>query len=262
MSEAQYRRPVDVGATSPNRRKVQIRRLVRLSVNLGMLTVLVTGASWLWNRTRSDERFRISEITLEAPDRAGADVSAIIESYRGRNLFEVDLEEVSTRLDSIDWIAESSIEKLVPHTLRVEIVERIPVAIVSRQNRDLWVSADGRLFEPWAGYDDAGLPRVETSSRPHTIEALHLLASLERRDPQLRSRVERLTPLAHRQWVIGDRELGTKVIVDESRLVTQWRALYGIAQHEKWPPGAIEYADLRFDRQIVVQNREQTVRSN
>lgn len=248
----EFRRPVDVGATSPNRRKAQLRRAVKLTGNLTLFSVMVLGSFWIWGEIRSHERFSVSVIELAGPDRVDPRIEEIAESCRGRNLFEIDLEELSARFETVDWVEEAAIVKLLPHTLSIEITEREPVAIVIRRGREWWVDEEGAIFEPIAG-ERSDLPRLETLTRARTAEALAFLGSLERRDPALHDRIVRLTPLAHAQWVVEERELGTRIILSERDVIGKWRSLYGIARTEAWQRGVVEYADLRFDRQIVVR---------
>lgn len=48
----------------------------------------------------------------------------------GTNLFEVDLEAVRKRIESNPWIRRTSIRKVPPSTLRIEIEERRPAAFI------------------------------------------------------------------------------------------------------------------------------------
>ncbi len=51
----------------------------------------------------------------------------------GANLFGVDLEGVRRRVESNPWVRRTSIRKVPPNTLRIEVEERRPAAIVRRK---------------------------------------------------------------------------------------------------------------------------------
>lgn len=247
-----FHRPIDPGAMSPNRRKSMLRRVARLLGNLTLLGLVAGGVVWGWASVRSDSRFDIREITIEGPERIDERATGIVEAVRGSNLFTIDLGELRDELEAIDWIREVEIEKRIPGSLEVVIRERIPVATVLRKGREVWVDEDGNAFPVWPQYELKDLPRVDTPTLATTREALSFMASLERRDPELFALVRRVTPIGHRQWMIEDGRLGTRLICHESDVIEKWRTLYGIAVEEGWSSGGIEYADLRFDRQLVI----------
>ncbi len=60
----------------------------------------------------------------------------------GANLFGVDLEGVRRRVESNPWVRRTSIRKVPPSTLRIEIEERRPAAVI-RRNGVVAVDAEG-----------------------------------------------------------------------------------------------------------------------
>ncbi len=52
----------------------------------------------------------------------------------GENIFEVDLEKIRRRIDSNPWVRRSSVRKSPPNTLRIEIEERKPIALINKEN--------------------------------------------------------------------------------------------------------------------------------
>jgi cell division protein FtsQ len=64
----------------------------------------------------------------------------------GRALFSIPLEERRQSIEEIPWIESAAVQRVLPHTVRVYIRERTPVAFV-RQGASLWlVDAHGVLL--------------------------------------------------------------------------------------------------------------------
>ncbi len=76
------------------------------------------------------------------------------------NVFHLDVGAVETSLRSSPWVAEATVERDLPSTIRIRIVEREPVALVRRDGGMLRVAEDGTVLP--AG-DDAGLPEVRAA---------------------------------------------------------------------------------------------------
>ena len=65
----------------------------------------------------------------------------------GTNLIHVDLAAAEARLERNPWVAEATVERGLPHTLRISVVERTPVAVTSRPNGALaFVATDGTMM--------------------------------------------------------------------------------------------------------------------
>ena len=252
MSE--FFRPADVVTKTRNKRRQRVRVVGGAVANLVMIGLVVSGATWAWSSVRSSERFSISRVEIvESPRSRDPELRAALAELRGRNLFSTDLDAMRSRLASIDGIREATVEKIVPDGLRISVEERIPIAIWRAKHGDMFVDADGREFRTWSGANGEGrLPSIVNADRRRVGSAVHFLAELKKTDPDLAGEVASIEPLAHGQWAIVDGSLGTTVRVSENDAVDKWRFLHAIAEKERWKPSAVEYADLRFDRQIVV----------
>lgn len=75
---------------------------------------------------------------------------AVVEKFigdRGRSVLRVPLEERRAALEEIPWVAQASVHRILPNRIRVELVERTPVAFL-RWGRDLALAdASGVILE-------------------------------------------------------------------------------------------------------------------
>jgi len=65
----------------------------------------------------------------------------------GRNIFFIPLAERQAQLEKIPWVDTASVMRFVPHRLRLEIHERVPVAFARVGSRILLSDAAGTLME-------------------------------------------------------------------------------------------------------------------
>lgn len=78
----------------------------------------------------------------------------------GMNLFGVDLEKVRRRVESNPWIRRTSVRKIPPSVLRIEIEERLPVAVFGR-NGGVAVDAEGVVLGKYSARSGNCLPFLE-----------------------------------------------------------------------------------------------------
>jgi len=253
---SRFFRPSDVASLRRNQRQIQIARLMIVLRNAAVLAVFIAAGIWGWQHTQSDARFAVKHIEIEGEVHTPrAAVDRVAQHYIGLNLFQIDIARVQHDLGGAGWISRINIEKKLPDTLRIKIIERTPVALVRAGGRLLYADENGTAFaelSPAAGDDD--LPIIDAEGDELT-RAVALLRELRAHDREIYSRISEVRPVAPRGFAIFDRALGAFVYADADAVSAKWRSLYAILRAENNPP--IEYADLRFaDRVIVKMTRE------
>ncbi|HXN24984.1 MAG TPA: FtsQ-type POTRA domain-containing protein [Candidatus Dormibacteraeota bacterium] len=79
---------------------------------------------------------------------------AVLEKFtadRGRSVLRVPLEERRQSLEEISWVERASVQRILPNHIRVELVERTPVAFVRWGNDLALADAFGVILERPAG---------------------------------------------------------------------------------------------------------------
>lgn len=247
-------RPADVENIRRNYRGVQFRSFLRILRNLIVVAALVAGGVAAYRHTQSDARFAIRRVEVTgAVHTPPAAVEALTQRYRGLNLFKLDIDRVRGDLAQLPWVSRIEIEKALPDTLRIRIVERVPVALLARDGALQYVDPQAVPFAeltPVVGDND--LPIIVAANRGDIARAVALLSDLREHDPLVFQRISEVKPLLPHGFALFDRELGMTVYADRD-LSAKWRDLYAIATAEKFRRGDVEYADLRFDGRIVLK---------
>jgi cell division protein FtsQ len=247
-------RPADVENIRRNYRGVQFRSFLRIVRNVIVVAAVVVGGFATYRHTQSDARFAIQRVEVTgAVHTPTAAVEALTQRYRGLNLFKLDIDRVRGDLAQLAWVSRIEIEKALPDTLRIRIVERVPVALLARDGALQYVDPQGVPFaELTPSVGDNDLPIIVAATRADIVRAVALMSDLREHDPQVFQRISEVTPLLPHGFALFDRELGMTVYADRD-LSAKWRDLYAIAAAEKFTRGDVEYADLRFDGRIVLK---------
>ncbi len=254
-STQRFLRPHDVGRVRRNQRRIRVQRLLAALGHIAVVTTVLTIAAWLYLRAQSDTRFALKNIEVagaaQTPRKA---IDEVMKAYAGTNLFRLDIARLQGDLKRLPWVSRVEIEKKLPDTLRVRVVERVPVALLHAGTVLRYVDDHGVAFadlSPSVG--DRDLPVIGEASGAELARAVAFVAALRARDPQVFSRISEVRPVAPRGFALFDRELGAPVFVNEDDLSTKWRDFYAVARAEQLGPHSIEYADLRFGDRIVIK---------
>jgi cell division protein FtsQ len=184
----------------------------------------------------------------------------------GKSVLRVPLDVRRKAIESIPWVQEATVERTLPDRIRVEILERTPVAFLRTGNELQLVDASGVLLErpleagfhfPVVNGFDETTPLADRKQRMSLfvafmkdIELAHAgageeVSEVDFSDPQdVRAMLAGLPGLEGQYpiWV----HFGNGDFVNKYHLlaenIAQWRA----------SAGRVESIDLRFSRQVVV----------
>jgi len=109
---------------------------------------------------------------------------------------------VTKRLRTDPWIADVRLSRDFPHTLRIEVVERVPVAIVDAGGTNLWLIDGTGVWVTRRGAEDTGTVPVirdienlspsegTRAASPQLVNALKVLEGLS---PELKAKVRSIS---------------------------------------------------------------------
>jgi cell division protein FtsQ len=184
--------PVDETTTRSRKRFARrqwSRRWVawRYVVALVLLIALLVGAVWL--------AFFSSVLAVEGVEVHGtkqlssAQVRAAAEVTDGEPLARVDLDAIRARVEALAEVRSADVTRQWPHEVRIEIEERVAIAVVEIGGQVRGMDRDGVVFREYR-QPPPGLPRVQTSSGTDT-DALREAGAVVSAMPQdLASRVD------------------------------------------------------------------------
>jgi cell division protein FtsQ len=254
------------------------QRLVYVKVFLGIVAALVcggalyVGADFLLN----SPQFRLVRAEqIEIIGNHHVDATAVLDRFaadQGRSVLRVPLDARRAALEEIPWVEKASVARVMPNRLRVELVERTPVAFL-RQGAELaLIDAYGVVLErpQQADYNfpvvtgiAEAAPREERQRQMQMF--VQFLKDVERARPGASSNVSEVDlsdAKDVRATLAGLPELGDPAGRDGQSAVlvhfgdadfqSKYQAFVDNIAQWKMSAGRIESIDLRFERQVVV----------
>ena len=89
----------------------------------------------------------IEEVKIETEGRlSGGDILDLAEIRAGTSLIAVSLFRLRDRIESHPWVSKASVNRIFPHTLVMNVVQKQPIAQVTLDRGVLLVDGDGTFF--------------------------------------------------------------------------------------------------------------------
>lgn len=158
-------------------REYQVRRLgnlgravlVTFASVLSLLTVALLTADQLFH----PEAFVIQELKIKGKFRylEPLDVDSVLRSQELGNFFSVELDELKSKVEALEWVQSADIRRLWPNSLSVSIVEHQPAM---RWGDDKWISTSGSIITLPSNIDGANVITLsgdETQSKRILLQA-------------------------------------------------------------------------------------------
>lgn len=254
--DSPFLRPKRRMRLKPRRRGLGPRFVLGLQVAaVGLLAVV--GAWSAWQRVFASDRLRVGRLEVRGSHfLSEGEVRELIGPAVGESILGLDIEGLKARLRASPWVADATVTRTLPDTLRVEIHERVPLAL-AEVDRLYLMDAEGGLIDIYGQKTGAfDLPIVrglagleEESRRDRARRAGALLADLA----ELASEVSEVGVLATGDLRVVLRGPGEVLLFGappyRERLVTFLSLRQDLAQ--KVP--AAEHFDLRYRGRIYAR---------
>jgi cell division septal protein FtsQ len=184
----------------------------------------------------------------------GRDIRALLDASKLRNLLLLDIGRLQARVEAHRWVKEARLRKVFPSTLKIEIMEREPAAVLKTGETYLMIDRDGVWLEPLAAREDANLPLLldSASFKDDYQEKLDLAwRCLDALTPEQRLEVEALDltePGSVSVYLVGQT---TRLILGGERFSERLSFIRSYKETMEGQNGPLEYIDLRFDDRII-----------
>lgn len=116
---------------------------------------------------------------------------------RGKAMPFVDLEDIRGRLLQLSWVEDARVSRRLPDTVVVDIIERTPVAVLSRPGRLALIDAKGRELEPIA---PSRVGKQMVLSGPGAAAQIGALTALLDAAPALKNQIKGAEWIGNRRW--------------------------------------------------------------
>ena len=144
-----WRRRVNRHVRKARRTRVLLRWAGILVANLAVGGVLVAFGASVARHFATSTELAVKAIDVDGTRHTTPDaVRAVLRPYLGRNLVELDLDEVAKAATHDPWVKEAIVKRLLPGTLRVSVTERTPGALALLRGMVYVVDDGGFVMGP------------------------------------------------------------------------------------------------------------------
>lgn len=194
--------------------------------------------------------FGVKEIFVEG--RTNTPLKALRKALaveRGAPILFVDIVEARQRLLALPWVSEVSVERVLPDTVVVHLVERRPLALWQHKGHFALIDKTGTVIarDHLGRFADL---KVIVGDEEAARKAAHLLAALET-EPGLIGRVEAAVLVSGRRWDLHLND-GIDVKMPEDDFARGWRRLAEYQRRHDLLGSGVRTVDLRLPNRVVV----------
>jgi cell division protein FtsQ len=252
----------------PRRRKtpLNLRRLALWGAPLALAAGLAVGAvlSGATGMHKSGQgigggflaltgRLGLVVANIEVEGRSTTDVATVLSAlgaHQGTPILAVDPTRAKEQLEALPWVRSASIERRLPGTLYVRLVERQPLAVWQHDGKQELIDRDGTVIPVTDLSRFAKLPTVvgDDQARHGAAQLIDLLAN----EPALAARVTAAVLVGDRRWNVRI-DNAIDVLLPEDDMSGAWARLAELERNNRLLQRDVQTVDLRLPDRLVVR---------
>jgi cell division protein FtsQ len=192
----------------------------------------------------------VDDIEVEGRAMTGRDaVLRAIGATRGTPLLAVSPRQAKAQLEALPWVRSAAVERRLPDTLHIRLVERQPLAFWQRQGKLVLIDRDGAVITGDRLERFPGLIVIVGDDAPrHAAALLDMLVS----QPDLAGRVIAAVLVGGRRWNLQI-DNGIAVQLPEDDAEAAWARLAELEHSSRLLARDVQLIDMRLPDRLVVR---------
>jgi cell division septal protein FtsQ len=160
----------------PRNIRIQRKKWGKMLLGIVAAVLLLMAASWLTHRgmqmalnrfVYQNEKFTLREIQLDV--RGNIVRRQVLEAAgvrAGQNLMQINLAQVQKSIETLPYVAQAQVERVLPDKLILRVTERLPammvkgVALGQKNEEVFYIGWEGTLMRPRVGETPRALPEI------------------------------------------------------------------------------------------------------
>jgi cell division protein FtsQ len=190
---------------------------------------------------------------IEIEGRTTTDIATILaalNAYQGTPILAIHPAHAKEQLEALPWVRSASIERRLPGTLYVHLVERQPLAVWQHEGRQELIGHDGAAIPATDLSRFAKLPTIvgNDHARRDAAQLLDLLGN----EPELAARVTAAVLVGDRRWNVRI-DNAIDVLLPEDDMTGAWARLAELERTNRLLQRDVQTVDLRLPDRLVVR---------
>jgi cell division protein FtsQ len=184
-----------------------------------------------------------------------ATILSALDARYGTPILAVSPARAKRQLEALPWVRSASIERRLPGTIAVDLVERRPLAVWQHDGKQELIDQDGTVIPVPDLSRFAKLPTVvgDDQARHGAAQLLALLAS----EPDIDSRVTAAVFVGDRRWNVRI-DNAIDVMLPEDDLSGAWSKLAELQRTSQILQRNVETIDMRMPDRLVLRVTDTT----
>jgi cell division protein FtsQ len=193
---------------------------------------------------------KVTSVEVEGRQRAGREaILAALQVQRGTPILAIDLPAAQARLEAISWIRSAAVERRLPDTIFVRLVEHQPLAVWQHQGKFDLIDQAGAVI-PAARVDEfSALPQVVGE---HAAEQAPALLDMLSSEADLARHVDAAVHVCDRRWNL-EFDNGVEVLLPEQDAESAWHRLAALDRSDRLLERDVRMIDLRLPDRLTVR---------
>lgn len=192
----------------------------------------------------------VGDIEVEGRETTdAATIMAALSAHRGTPILGVSPSRAKAQLESLPWVRSAAIERRLPGTIFVRLVERRPLAVWQHAGKQELIDREGAVIAVKDLSRFARLPSVVgDDAASHAARLLDMLAG----EPDLASRVSAAVRVDARRWNLRIDD-AIDVLLPEDNPGDAWARLAALERTSNVLQRDVRTVDLRLPDRLVVR---------
>lgn len=170
-------------------------------------------------------------------------------TIKGYPILNIDLVKIQKKLTAMQWIESATIERLLPSTLSVTVVERKPVALWQNKGRIRLIDAEGEIINVSSLENFVDLIIIIGDEAQSYAGIIFKIINTK---PELAKRVSSLNFVSKRRWNV-EMFNGMRVKLPEQNADKAWQYLAQMQEESAILDSGVSVLDLRIEDKLYIQ---------
>ena len=227
--------------------------MLRKQIGVVLLVVLLLAAVMGWKEAKKPGRFPLQEVVL-----LGVKHAQIVQTLptigvdKGVNIWEIDLQKVHDRIESLPWVRSVRLKRLLPSTLVIRVMEKVAVSMSKEDDQLVLLDEYGMVIKPLEANDTLIAPVIIPARGDEPAAKVVWLTNLLAKHAWLRGRISEAVGLPGGRWTLytkrGVKLLFSKHTDQEMELLKRLQEQYTILDRK------IRQVELRIPGRVAVRS--------
>lgn len=214
--------------------------------------------------------FNLSRVEVSSMKQVNKEeILALVDIKPNSNLLTLRTGTIISKVSAHPWVEKVRIRKQLPNRVRVEVIERQPIAVVCGKD-NFGIDAEGYLLPDIRMEEVRTLPLITVADNaltsnpdrlttPAMANALFAIQYIRDNNPSFMKEISELNIVSPDNLVIYTLHEGTEIRLGKDNLEERLMKLQQVWEIVKQQQLVEEYIDLRFDKQGIVTKPKQRV---